>query len=304
MDRRFVAIGECMVELAQTGDDDLFRMGFAGDTYNAAWYARRLLPCDWAVDYATCLGDDPVSDRMAAAIDGAGIGTGAIRRIEGSAPGLYMIQLDAGERSFAYWRGQSAARRLAEDAAWLDATLSGAGMVLFSGITLAILDPAGRQRLCAALARARAAGSTVAFDTNQRPRLWEGPQAMRDGLALGAAVSDVVLPSFDEEQALFGDTDPAATAARYRAAGAGLVAVKNGAGPMHLSGAGGDEVLTPVAAPRVVDTTAAGDSFDAGMLSALAAGLAPRDAVRRGMALAARVIGGHGALVDGAWHDL
>lgn len=41
--RRILSIVECMVELADQGGRT-FRQGFAGDTFNTAWYCRAL-PC-------------------------------------------------------------------------------------------------------------------------------------------------------------------------------------------------------------------------------------------------------------------
>ena len=293
---RLLAIGECMVEIAPAGGG-LHRMGYAGDTFNAAWYARRALPPGWAVAYATCVGADAVSDDMLAFVAAAGIEAVA-RRIPERTVGLYAIALRDGERSFAYWRGQSAARLLADDPAWLDAALAGAGVALFSGITLAILPPEGRRALLAALARARGAGTRVAFDTNLRPRLWEGGAAMRAGVLAGAGVADIVLPSFDEEAAAFGDGAPEQTIARYREAGARLVAVKDGAGPIRLwSAEEGAARLDPPPVGRVVDTTAAGDAFGAGLLSGLAQGEGAAAATARGAALAAQVVQAPGALV-------
>ena len=294
-----LSIGECMVELAPAGGaSDLYRMGYAGDTFNAAWYARRELPAEWRVAYGTCVGRDAVSDDMVAFMAAAGIDTGTVRRVADRTVGLYAIALRDGERSFTYWRGQSAARRLADDPDWLDAILSGVGLAMFSGITLAILPPDGRERLRAALVRARAAGTLVAFDTNLRPGLWRDAGEMRAAVRAGAAAADIVLPSFDEEAAEFGDAVPEDTIARHRAAGASLVAVKNGVGPLHLwSAAEGTVRLQPVPAPRVVDTTAAGDSFDAGLLAALARGASLEAAARRAMALSAQVVQARGALV-------
>ncbi|TCP43297.1 sugar kinase [Rhodovulum marinum] len=295
-----LALGECMVELAPTGGG-LYRRGFAGDTFNTAWYARRLLPADWSVAYASCVGTDAVSREMVDFMAAEGIDTAPIRRLPDRTVGLYMIALAGGERSFSYWRGQSAARALADDPDWLDAALSGRNFIHFSGISLAILRPDSRERLCDALACARAAGARVVFDTNLRPRLWEDEDAMRAGLTLGASVADIVLPSFDEETALFGDADPAATIARYGGLGAGLVAVKQGAGPVVLWQAGGGATtLTPAPVPRVVDTTAAGDSFAAGLIAGLAQAQSPREAAAAAMALAGRVIRAPGALVRGA----
>ena len=295
----FLALGECMVELAPA-DGGLLRQGFAGDTFNAAWYARRALPAGWTVDYATQVGRDAISAAMLDFMAGEGIGTGSIRQREDRTVGLYLITLAAGERSFSYWRGQSAARMLAEDPGWLAGVLAGRRVIHFSGITLAILPPEGRATLCAALAQARAGGALVSFDTNLRPRLWEGTAAMQAGLQLGASVADVVLPSFDEETALFGDATPQATAARYAALGAQVVAVKNGAEPLTLRSGDGVETLPAVPVAQVVDTTAAGDSFAGVFLAGLASGRPLADAARAAMQVAARVIGARGALVPGA----
>jgi len=291
-----LSIGECMVELAQTGPDT-YRRGFAGDTFNTAWYARRLLPPEWNVSYGTCVGHDAVSDEMLAFMRDAGIDIRAIRRVEGRSVGLYMISVDNGERSFSYWRDQSAARRMTEDMGWIETLLSGRDWIHLSGITLAILPPTGRTALCQALDRARETGAQVSFDTNLRPRLWEGEDAMRAGLTRGAAAADLVLPSFDEETSLFGDATPSDTIARYRDGGSAMVVVKDGEGPVTLwSEATGERTLTPQPVTPV-DTTAAGDSFAAGLLAGLATGADLETAAASAMGLAGGVIQHTGALV-------
>ncbi|MGP3697579.1 sugar kinase [Rhodobacter sp. NSM] len=295
--KHIVSVGECMVEMAPTGDGT-YAMGFAGDTLNTAWYLRRALPSGMQVDYLTAVGTDAISGRMLAFLEEAGLGTDRIARIPDRTVGLYLIEIANGERSFAYWRGQSAAKLLARDAAALEAGLADASVIYFSGITLAILDPADRARLIEALAAARAAGSTVAFDPNLRPRLWPDAAAMCAAISEAARHADIVLPSHEDEATFFGDTDAEATAARYAEAGAGLVVVKDGPGPMITLSAEGRQSHPPEAVSRVVDTTAAGDSFNAGFLAAHLTGEPLAEAVRAGARLAARVIGARGALVD------
>jgi 2-dehydro-3-deoxygluconokinase len=168
--QNFLSIGECMIELASLGGD-MMRKGFAGDTFNTAWYAQACRPEGWTVDYFTALGDDRASGEMLEFIQAAGVGTGHIKRMPGKAPGLYMIHLDKGERSFSYWRSVSAARELANDGDALAAAIDAADTVYFSGITLAILPPEGRNTLITLAAAARQEGKTVAFDPNLRPRL-------------------------------------------------------------------------------------------------------------------------------------
>ncbi len=299
-EKTFLTIGECMVELAPLSGDD-YRAGFAGDTFNSAWYARRLLPEGFDVAYGTCVGDDAISGRMLDFMVQAGIDISTVRRLPGRTVGLYMIQLDNGERSFSYWRGQSAARSLGEDPTWLAQITASAGTILFSGITLAILPEQGRRNLLDALASARAGGATVAFDPNLRPRLWPDTAAMRAAIMQAAAVADITLPSFDEEALHFGDADPAATIARYRDAGIATVVVKNGEDELHV-GATDAPVrgFRPDKAPQITDTTAAGDSFNAGFLTARMQGRTLDDSVRAGMDLAARVVQARGALVESA----
>ena len=294
--KKLISIGECMVELAETGPATL-RRGFAGDTFNAAWYARRALPEEWQVGFASCIGQDAISDEMASFMAAEGIATDALRRVPDRTVGLYMITTTEGERSFSYWRGQAAARTLADDPDWLAGVLGGVDHVHYSGITLAILSREARTRFLDALRAARAGGTGVSFDTNVRPRLWEDADATRAALTAAAGVSDVVLPSFDEEAALFGDADPAATVERYARAGADVVVVKDGAAPM--TGWEGDDLIEVPAVPsaRIVDTTAAGDSFAGTFLAAWLTGAGLGDAMGRAAAVAARVIGERGALV-------
>ncbi|MBF9031787.1 sugar kinase [Rhodobacterales bacterium HKCCE3408] len=294
---RVTAIGECMVEMAPR-DGGGYALGFAGDTFNTAWYLQRLAGERLEIGYLSAVGQDDISDRMLAFMRAAGIRTADVARIEGRSVGLYLVSLRDGERTFSYWRDSSAARLLAHDLGPLQGR--GAGdLVYLSGISLAILPPEDRPRLRAAVAEARAAGALVAFDPNIRPRLWESAESLRDETSAMAAGSDILLPSFDDEATIFGDADPEATCARYAALGAGLCVVKNGAGEIVAAAPDGAALRHPVTpVDRVVDTTAAGDSFNAGFLAGLAAGLSVRDSIAAGCRVSAKVVQGRGALVE------
>lgn len=291
-----LCIGECMVELMQA-EGDLMKKGFAGDTFNTAFYARSFLPEAWQVFYLTALGTDAVSGEMAAFMEDKGVGTRYIRRVPDRMPGLYMIHLKDGERSFSYWRSTSAAKLLADDPAHLRRAIDACRVIVFSGITLAILSATAVETLLAEIGRAKDEGKLVVFDPNIRPRLWDGMDRMRDVISRGAGAATLVMPSYEDEETHFGDTSIEATIERYQSLGVPNVLVKNGPDGATLNFAGKSDFVPAAKAEKVVDTTSAGDSFNGAFLAhylthgdrIAAAGFAAE--------IAAGVIGHHGALV-------
>lgn len=293
---RVASIGECMIEVVDFGDGTA-RLGFAGDTLNTAVYLAR---CGVPVTYHTALGDDEYSEAMVSAWRDEGIDVGWVERVPGTLPGLYLSRTDArGERSFRFWRDASPARRLTVLPRWTHRTkaLCEAELIYLSAITLGILGPAGREQLLEALRNARAAGARIAFDSNYRPRNWESSESARAAVRSALALTDIALPTWDDECALFGDADVAETIARLRDCGVGSGAVKLGqAGCVVFDAAQTVAVPAPPVAD-VVDTTAAGDSFNAAFLAALGRGAAATDAAVQGNRLAAAVIRHRGALI-------
>lgn len=293
---RFLAIGECMAEMAPSDSPGDYRLGFAGDTFNTAWYLARCAP-QASVSYLTVVGTDAISQNLTSFMATSGISTDAVATSADKTIGLYLITLDNGERSFSYWRGQSAARTLADDPDRLARAMAAADVIYFSGITLAILPPEGRAALLTALRTARRNGKAIAFDPNLRPRLWGSMDEMKDAVMHGAGVSDIALPSYEDEASWFNDETPLATAQRYAEAGCTTIVVKNGADPVvYMEGAQSGEV--PVrAVAQLVDTTAAGDSFNAGLFAGHAAGASLQEGITYACALSRQVVQAKGALV-------
>lgn len=297
---RVACIGECMVELAHLGPETL-QMAFGGDTLNTAVYLARLTSdLDVGVDYVTALGDDSYSEAMLNFWRQEGVGTRLVARLKGRLPGLYTIRTDdAGERSFTYWRGQSAVRDLLKDGRddRLASELSGFDLVYLSGITLSILDREQRAALMTVLDRVRQAGGKVAFDGNFRPAGWPDYDDARACFRQVLARSDIALPTLDDERALFDDVDQIAVARRLHGEGVSEVVVKLGAAGCLLSIEGATETIATLPVETVVDSTAAGDSFNAGYLAGRLFNAAPPDAARLGHQLAAHVIRHRGAVI-------
>jgi 2-dehydro-3-deoxygluconokinase len=177
------------------------------------------------------------------------------------------------------------------------AALAGYQMIYLSGITLSILTAEHRERLLDALDRARAAGARIAFDSNYRPRGWPDSQTARDAMDEMYRRCHIALPGLADECALHGELDAAAAARRIAGLGAGEVCIKDGGNGCLVAWDGKAESLAAEAAITAVDTTAAGDSFNAAYLHARLGGAGPATAARAGHRLAARVIQHPGAVI-------
>lgn len=297
---RIASVGECMIELRHRTATSL-DLAYGGDTLNTATYLARLTRrSEVRIDYVTALGDDAYSDDMLGVWRGEGIATDLVARPPGRLPGLYTIRTDAkGERSFTYWRSASAARDMLRDgrAEQVAVALEGYDLLYLSGITLSILDPPQRAALVAIADRVRARGGRVAFDSNYRPVGWPNPEAARATFDEMLQRVDIALPTLDDEQRLYGVADAAECADRLRRRGVAEVAVKLGPAGCFLSSAAFTGQIAAEPVETVVDSTAAGDSFNAGYLAARLRGADPPAAARLSNRLAARVIAHPGAVI-------
>ena len=291
-----ICLGEVMVELSlNDATPDTAGIGFAGDTFNTCIYLKRRAP-RLSVAYATKLGQDKLSDRIVTLMETEALATDLVLRSPDRMPGLYAISTDdRGERSFLYWRDRAAVRTLFEPPALDLAALKGTGLLYLSAITLAILTQDARDRLFDGLAALQASGTTLAFDSNYRPALWPDKATAQTEIERAWRMADIGLPSVDDEMALYGDADETAVLARLNAWGVTDGALKRGAeGPVALDGTAAPACAP---APKVVDSTAAGDSFNGGYLAARLTGAPAPVALKAGHDLAALVVQHRGAIM-------
>jgi len=295
-------IGECMIELSPSADGR-YGLAYAGDVCNTAVALSRRTADDGVdVRFVTRIGDDRHSHAMVALWRREGIDTSLVELVPGRAPGLYMISLqDDGERSFTYYRSESPARELFGDPAAaerLAAALRGTDWVFLSAITLSLLDDAGHGRLLSLLDELRGDGSRVAVDTNYRPAGWPDRDLARARVSDALARADLALPTLDDEMELFGDEDLDACVRRYRDLGAEVAIKLGGDGACVLDG-GEPRRVPPQEDVKIVDSTGAGDAFNAAYLAARLAGADPVRAAAAGNALAAETLGHRGAIPGG-----
>lgn len=290
-----IVVGECMLEL--TRDEHRWRLGYAGDTFNTALYLARLgVP----TAYLTALGGDPFSQDMLAEWRADGLDTSLVLTHPARLPGLYAVRNEAdGERHFYYWRQHSAVRELFSlpgiEAALVKARA--APQLYLTGITLSLFDAQGRAQLTETAAAVRAAQGEVIFDPNYRAAGWSGVEEARAAIRALAPAVTIAMPTFSDEVALYGDASPSHTVVRWRDWGATQVIVKLGAEGCLISCALGTRLVPAVAVPKVIDTTAAGDSFNAGFLAARRAGQDSVQAAAAANRLASLVIQHRGAIL-------
>jgi 2-dehydro-3-deoxygluconokinase len=279
----------------------LLAQGIAGDTYNTAVYLRRLVaPADMQVDYASCVGGDMFAPALLQAWQDEGIGDRLLRTVPERSTGLYAIRTDAaGERHFSYWRERSAARAYFEGPpSPLEQHADQVDVLYLSGISLAIMGPELPLRLRQLLARLRERGTRIVFDNNYRPRLWANRETAQAAFAQLYALADVALVTLDDETALHGHGSQAAALQQALGLPCAEVVVKRGAAPTLVRSKDAAPIEVPVQpVARVVDTTAAGDSFAAGYLAKRLLGGSPEASAAWGNRLAATVIQHPGAIV-------
>ncbi|MGL6147929.1 MAG: sugar kinase [Plesiomonas sp.] len=308
--KHIAIVGECMIELNGKPFGAMHQT-FGGDTLNTAIYLSRggkanINPNDIKVSYVTALGTDPISSGMLTRWQEEGVATELVLRDPTRTPGLYLIQLDdQGERTFLYWRNQSAARYLLQhpDFSRIEQALNQVDMVFLSGITLAILPDEDRIALLNLLVELKAKGVEIAFDSNFRPTLWpqDGNHTVKELYQVMYQLTDVALVTFDDEQWIWGDNTPEQTIQRLATLGVQKCIVKLGTEGCLIQDSSAS-IFVPQAVPtqpveQVVDTTSAGDSFNGGFLSAYLAGADLATACQRGNTLAGTVIQHRGAII-------
>jgi len=295
--------GECMVELRQATTleqkETQCASTFSGDVINFAVYLKRLCT-DSSVHFLSATGNDALSDKMRKFLSGEDINAELVARSQDKTVGLYMIDTDdVGERTFTYWRSDSAARQMfaLADKAVLAKAVDKVDYFYFSGITLAILEQSGREQLFDLVEQCRRKGKIIIFNPNYRAGLWQSREQALTQFARSYQLCNTLLCSREDEQSLWGASSAGITLERLANYTIDEIILTNG--PNEVSGCdhGRRFQVQPVKADRVVDTTSAGDAFSAGYIAARHAGYSAEESVMKASSLASLVLGLPGAII-------
>ena len=224
------------------------------------------------------IGDDPGGRLIRAELEAAGVRCAFA--VDPEAPTCCVVVMvdGSGQRSMLADRGAN--QRFAPEDVTAEA-LAGASHLHLSGYVL--LDPPSRPAGLAALAAAREAGLTTSVDPQAAAHITD-PAAFLDDVR-GV---DLLMPNTEELVALTGSADPASAKELLGAVGAVVVtAGLDGASWVDADGA----TSVPAVEADCVDSTGAGDAFDAGVLTGWLAGESTVDVLRRGTRLGALAVG-------------
>lgn len=278
---RSVFVGEAMLELTSAGPD--WRIGYGGDTLNTAIHLARV---GHDTAYLTALGTDPFSQKIVEAWKSEGLDTSLVLTHPERLPGIYAIDVDPfGERSFLYWRENAAARAMFDLPGMPQALADAerADLLGLSLITFAILPEDARVRLRMLAADVRKRGGRIALDGNFRPRLWRSTEEARRTLDLAISQADFGFPTLSDEVDLRGASSARDVQRHWQGLGCREVVVKLGVDGCLLPD---DTVVAPDHRLSPVDTSGAGDAFNAGYLAARCNGASMAEAARAGHELA------------------
>ena len=289
-------IGECMVELRAMSAATLHQ-SFAGDVYNSAVYLKRCFP-QVTTSVVTALGQDNLSKKMLERFESEQINTQLVFAHDTKVPGMYYIETDEhGERSFIYWRNDSAAKKVVD---FLDADaleqLSQGDMFFFSGISLAIIEESAREDFWKVVKQLKDAGVKIVFDPNYRARLWNSVEETKEQYHLAFTFADITLPGVEDLTTLYDVHSVEAVVEYLKPYQIEEIVVKNG--PESVVTKEGDTLQNHTIIPvtNVVDTTSAGDAFNGVYLGARLSDKSISSAVQLAAKAAGTVIQQPGAI--------
>ena len=291
-------IGECMIEHRE--DTPVGDLHFGGDTVNTAVYLSRLLNGrDAEVLYVSQLGDTDQDRQLLMQLEREKLNCSMVSLVSGRQTGSYRIHTDeAGERHFTYDRAHSPARETLRSIA-CNATgqLASCDVLYVTGITLAIFSPDDREKLLALMANMKERGKQVVYDMNHRPALWEDIETARKMHLLALEAASVFMPSIEDLELVFGAEASVAVIEKQQCRDDLLLVLKNGGGELAVTKGGEPYVYSLAVNETVVDTTGAGDSFNAGFLAAYLMNGSIDEAVQTAHQLASTVIMHRGAII-------
>lgn len=267
------AFGEPMAEFSHYGGNRYY-LSYSGDSVNLSTSVARL---GLRPAVISAVGDDHFGRGFIGFASSEGISTEGIQVEKGGFTGLYFIDVGReGEHEFTYFRKGSSASSMKLDSRQR-CVIRKSAVFHFSGIAQAI-SSLSRRECARACSVAADGGCFVSYDVNFRPKLWGRDEAL-DALEEVSGNIDLLLVSSEDHELLFGREEPNEAVKRYMRMGIENIIYK--AGKFGSAGYFGKRKIYQTAySVEVVDTTGAGDAYDAGFLCSQLMGMSFSESLR------------------------
>jgi 2-dehydro-3-deoxygluconokinase len=295
--KKIAVIGECMVEFFNE-KDNLYRQAFAGDSANCAIYLKRNFKQSH-IEYITVLGVDEFSNKMLDFFHDENLKTTYCDKLSDKNVGLYTISTIKGERSFSFWREDSSAKKLftTKSLNKLKNILPKYDLIYLSAIVLAIMGKKGRKNLFGILKKAKKYGVKIAFDSNYRPQLYPNIKKAKKLHKKALKISDIFLPSIDDEKALFENSTINSVIKKAKKLGCSEIIVKCGKDSVNYFYKNSIQKVKIKPIKNIVDSTSAGDSFNGAYLASRLKGYNIKKSIKKANKVASVVIMHKGAII-------
>jgi sugar/nucleoside kinase (ribokinase family) len=288
-----LAVGELLVDMlaADYGDENAsnaYHRYFGGSPANIAMNVRRL---GIRSELAAAVGQDGLGSFLLEHLRKSGMNAGLVQEVD-HATSMVVVTRSKGTPVPIFYRE---ADHFLTFAAALEKVLKQSKILHFSCWPIS-RQPA-RAAIEMAMEKAREYGLLIGFDPNYHPMIWEKGE---DGVSYVKSILckvDIVKPSEDDAQRLFGKDTHENQMAKFLELGARFVVMTLGKEGAIVSN-GSETLRFDTLATEIVDATGAGDAFWSGFYSALVKGRKLKDALQLGFAVSAYKLQYAGAVVD------
>jgi 5-dehydro-2-deoxygluconokinase len=289
---RFLVVGRAGMDFfphppgTKTEDAVDFRSGLGGSAANTA---AGICLFGGSADLVTCVSDDSIGRYCANQLKQYGVGTQHVRPVGGefrNSLAVYESRVQD-HQTVIYRNGAADFQMSTDDVEALDYSAYGA---LITAGTVFAAEPS-RTAAFRAFELARAAGLPIIFDIDYRPYSWPSPQVAEEVLSRAGSLADMIVGNDEEFGFMAGDIAKGQAKARELAESSASIVIYKMGEKGAVTYAGDDVITTGIYKVEALKPTGAGDSFMAGLMAAIAAGFDLKEAIHRGSACAAIVVG-------------
>lgn len=308
MNPEIVGIGEVLVDFVSTEPVSYiealtFKKCFGGAPMNTLVGVARLGSTAGAI---TVVGDDPFGQFLLSELKNNGVDVSRVRIKKNSRTTLAFVanEPETGERSFIFYRapwvrGTSVDTLSPKDVDY--GYISSSRILHVSGFALS--GNPSRRAIFSAIFHARREGVKVSFDPTLRLDVWRSEDAIRRIYRKVLRSSDIATFSREESEFMFGTQNPDEAADKALKYGVEVIGIKMGERGSLVKTRDGKRIFMSAFKVKAVDTTGAGDGWNAGLLVGLLRGWDLEKCVTVANAVGALVVTKHGAITALPYKD-